>query len=160
MLTTSGVSSCTPCSAHCLACTSSGCSSCVQPYALFGTTCGGCIDEYYWSTYVGICVKCSTECKTCAVTSANCTSCAVGYYQYSASCVANCPSGYYTSVSGVCMACSTSNCSSCPDDSCLSCLTGTVKVVTNGVLTCETACPSATFLVASTSTCVTCSSNC
>jgi proprotein convertase subtilisin/kexin type 5 len=57
--TISGVSSCLPCSSHCLTCTASGCTSCVQPYTLISAQCTGCVSGYYFSSLVGICIKCS-----------------------------------------------------------------------------------------------------
>ena len=103
-------------------------------------------------------MQCSSQCGNCSISSTNCTSCATTYYlDAQSNCVISCPEAYYP-LNGVCTICTATNCSSCPGDLCQSCLPGNVILIVSGVVTCQSSCPTSTFI--SFNICYSCGTNC
>ncbi len=155
-------SACNKCTiANCITCTSTSCTSCQQPYTLNSLNsgqCTNCIAGYVFQG--GLCQLCASPCATCSGSSTNCTTCKIGYYIFNSICSSVCPTGYFGNSGGICVICTVSNCKECTSNGCSACQTGFVTVITSGVISCQTACPTAAYLDSTTNICYNCSSGC
>lgn len=149
---------CTSCNALvCLNCinTAETCTSCSNPYFLFGNSClAVCPNTYYGDS--NLCKSCINNCKNCS-SATYCLSCATGYsLNPDNTCLTTCPSGY-ASVNSVCSLC-TANCVTCSGStsSCNSC-TGSYFL---SVSSCVLSCPNTFFGNVTSNRCVGCINNC